>query len=172
VAHAGIPVDCTNRTVRQCFQILSAWIADYIANVALHRLKTNASPKCEVPTYEVGINAKNYQCRDYARYQRYKHENANSGSESDNDHVISHNHGIGQNIFHRLDCVSASGLYKPDMLHTIYLGLFKHMMVWIEGFLKKHRQLQAFDNVWKALPPYPGFPVTNTPTARLRSGKG
>jgi len=24
VAHAGIPVDCTNRTVRQCFQILSA----------------------------------------------------------------------------------------------------------------------------------------------------
>jgi len=66
---------------------------------------------------------------------------------------------IPQNIFHRLDRVSASDLYKPDMLHTIYLGLFKHMMDWIEGFLKKHGRLQAFDDVWKALPPYPGFLV-------------
>jgi len=48
------------------------------------------------------------------------------------------NLGIGQNTFHPLDRVSASDLYKPDMLHTMYLGLFKHMMDWIEGFLKKH----------------------------------
>jgi len=67
------------------------------------------------------------------------------------------NLGIGQNIFHSLDRVSASDLYKPDMLHTIYLALFNDMMDWIEGFLKKHGRLQAFDDVWKALPPYPGF---------------
>jgi len=69
------------------------------------------------------------------------------------------NLAIGQNIFHGLDRVSASDLYKPDILHTIYLGLFKHMMDWIEAFLKKHGRLQAFDEVWKALPPYPGFLV-------------
>jgi len=69
------------------------------------------------------------------------------------------NLAIGQNIFHRLDRVLASDLYKPDMLYNIYLGLFKHMMDWIEGFLKKHGRLQAFDDVWKALPPYPGFLV-------------
>ena len=86
-------------------------------------------------------------------------KSANSGLESDNDHVMSDNLGIGQNIFHRLDRVSASNLYKPDMLHTIYHGLFKHMMDWIEGFLKKHGRLQAFNDVWKALPPYPGFLV-------------
>jgi len=48
-------------------------------------------------------------------------------------------------------------LHKPDMLHTIYLGLFKHMMDWIQGFLKKHARQQAFDDALKALPPYPGF---------------
>jgi len=32
-------------------------------------------------------------------------------------------------------------------------------MDWIEAFLKKHGRLQAFDEVWKALPPYPGFLV-------------
>jgi len=32
-------------------------------------------------------------------------------------------------------------------------------MDWIEGFLKKHGRLKAFDHVWKALPPYQGFLV-------------
>ena len=69
------------------------------------------------------------------------------------------NLGICQNIFHRLNRVSASDLYKPDMLHPLYLRLFKHLLDWIEGFLKKHRRLQAFDDVCKAFPPYPGFLV-------------
>jgi len=30
-------------------------------------------------------------------------------------------------------------------------------MDWIYGFPKKHAQHQAFDDAWKALPPYPGF---------------
>ena len=45
----------------------------------------------------------------------------------------------------------------PDLLHIICLGLFKHMMDWIQGFLKKHSREQACDDAWKALPPYPGF---------------
>jgi len=43
------------------------------------------------------------------------------------------------------------------MLHTLYLGLFKHLMDRIQGFLKKHGQLETFDEVWKALLPYSGF---------------
>jgi len=136
VAHVSIPIDCSNGNIRLCFPILSAWIADHIENVALHRLKTNAFPKCEVLTNELGTNARSYRARDYARYQRYKPENQTSGSETDDDHVI--NLGIGQNIFHRLNRVSASDLYKPDILHTIYLRLFKHMIDWIEAFLKEH----------------------------------
>ena len=170
MAHIGIPIDCADGKVRLCFPILSAWIADHMENVALHGLKTNACPKCEVPTNELGTNARSYRARDYARYQRYKPENQTSGSETDDDHVM--NLGIGQNIFHGLDRVSASDLYKPDILHTIYLGLFKHMMDWIEAFLKKHGRLQAFDEVWKALPPYPGFLIPKKPTVRLCSGKG
>jgi len=108
-------------------------------NVALYGLKSNACPKCEVPTHELGTNTKNYRTRDYARYQSYKPEIQNTGFESYDDYVMCDNLGIGENIFHRLDRVSVSNLYKPDMLYTIYLGLFKHMMDWIEGFLKKHR---------------------------------
>jgi len=123
-------------------------------NVVLHGLKTNACPKCEVTTNELGTNARSYRARDYARYQCYKPENQTSGSETDDAHVM--NLGIGQNIFHGLD---RPDLYKPAILHTIYLGLFKHMMDWIGAFLQKLGRLQAFDQVWKALPPYPGFLV-------------
>jgi len=54
-------------------------------------------------------------------------------------------------MFHGLHRVSAPGLHKRDLLHTVYLGLFKQMMDWIEGLFKKHAQLQAFDQIWKVL---------------------
>jgi len=139
VVHVGIPIDCADGKVRLCFPILSVWIADHMENVALHGLKTNACPKCEVPTNKLGTNARSYRARDDASYQRYKHENQTSGSETDDDHVM--NVGICQNIFHGRDRVLESDLYKPDILHTIYLTLFKHMMDWIEVFLKKHGRL-------------------------------
>ena len=66
---------------------------------------------------------------------------------------------IDRNEFSGLYRVNPADLHKPDLLHNIYLGLFKHMIKWIEGFLKKHKRQQPFDDIWKALPPYPGFNV-------------
>ena len=48
-------------------------------------------------------------------------------------------------------------LHKPDLLHNIYLGLFKHMIEWVEGFIKKDKAQQAFDDAVKEISPYPGF---------------
>jgi len=82
------------------------------------------------------------------------------------------NLGISQNIFHGLDRVSASDLYKPDLLYILYLGLFKDMMNWIEAMLKKHGRLQAFDEVWKALPLYPGFLVPQKAYSEVTQWQG
>jgi len=60
-----------------------------------------------------------------------------------------------QTVFQGLMRVSTPDLHKPDMLQTIDLGLFKHMMDWTWGFLKKHVRQQAFDHARKALSPYP-----------------
>ena len=68
---------------------------------------------------------------------------------------------IGRNVFTELYLVNPADLHKPDLLHNIYLCLFKHMMEWVEGFLKMHKRQQAFDDAWKELPPYPGFSVPN-----------
>ena len=159
----GIPIDCADGKVQKCFPILSAWVADHMENVTLHGLKSNACPTCEVPTGELGTNIKNYQARDYARYERYeyKYKNRFPSSKSDSAHakfcVLGIN--LGQNVFHGLHQVSVPDLHTPDMLRMVYLELFKHMIDWIQAFLKKHGRLQAFDDVWKTLPPYPGFLV-------------
>ena len=66
---------------------------------------------------------------------------------------------IGCNVFTELYRANPADINKPDLLHNIYLGLFKHMMEWVEGFLKKHKLQQAFDDAWRELPPDPGFSV-------------
>jgi len=127
--------------------------------VALHRIQSNVFPRCEVPAIELGTNMKVYPVRDYTIYQHYDYQN--SIGETDYADITPESLGIrvGQNVFYGLNRVSPSDLHKPDMLHTVSLGLFKHMVDWIQGFLKKHRRLEAFDKVWNALPPYPGFLV-------------
>jgi len=79
---------------------------------------------------------------------------------------------IGTNVFTGLDRVSPADLHKPDILHNICLGLFKHMMEWVEGFLKKHKRQRAFDDAWKEIPPYPGFSVPKKAYREIRQWQG
>jgi len=142
------------------------WIVDHMANVTPYRIKSNACPKCQVPPEELGSQAGHHRARDYARHERYEYEIHSLDSETQDAaraHYTNETHFIkrGQNIFQGLVRVSTPDLQKPDMLHTIYLGLFKHMMDWIPGLLKKHARQQAFDDAWKALPRYPRFLVPN-----------
>jgi len=66
---------------------------------------------------------------------------------------------IGNNLFARLDRVNPANLHKPDLLHNIYLGLIKHIMDWVEGFLNQHKEQQVFDDAWKEIPRYSGLSV-------------
>jgi len=55
--------------------------------------------------------------------------------------------------------VNPPDLVQADILHNILLRVLVHMMDWIQGFLEHHDQINAFDHVWRRLPPYPGFVV-------------
>jgi len=54
------------------------------------------------------------------------------------------------------------------MLHRVYLGLFNYLIDWIQGFLKKHGGLDAFDEVWNALRPYTAFVVPKKAYCQVR----
>ena len=46
-------------------------------------------------------------------------------------------------------------VFKPDILHTLYLGMMKHLMEWLVVFLRKHKRLNAFDFAFMSTPQYP-----------------
>ena len=143
-------------------------------NVTLHGLKSNACPICEVPARELGTNIKKYRARDYARYERDGYLNRLPGSKSDGAHVKFHGLGInlGKNVFHGLHRVSVPDLHIQDILHTVYLRLFKHMMDWIQGFSRNTgvcRLLTTFGRHYRRTQ---DFWWPKKPTARLPSSKG
>jgi len=98
-AHDGVPIDCADGKVRRCFPILAAWIADHMENVALHGIKSNVCPRCEVPAVELGTNMKVYPVRDYAIYHHYDYQNWIG--ETDHADITPESLGIrlGQNVF-------------------------------------------------------------------------
>ena len=66
---------------------------------------------------------------------------------------------IGNNLFARLDLLNPADLHKPDLVHNIYLGLFKDMLEWVEGFPKKDKRRQVFDDAGKQIRSHPGLSV-------------
>jgi len=131
-------------------------------NVTLYSIKSNDRPKCEVPPEAFRSRAGHQRATDYTRYECYEHENPSLDSETHDAapaHYMNESHGIKrrENVVQGLVRVLTPNLHKPDMLHTIHLGLLKHMMDWIQVFLIKHGRQQAFDDAWKGLPRYPGF---------------
>ena len=159
VVQEGTVMDCADSKTRLCFPILSAWIADHAEHAALHGIGSKSCPKCEIPSKELGENLwKIYEARDYALYWE-KAQEQESGEAGIAEYFQQVGVYIGCNVFAELYRVNPADLHKPDLLHNIYLGLFKHIIEWGERFLKKHKRQQAFDDAWKELPPYPGFSV-------------
>jgi len=147
VAREGTVMDCADGKTYLCFPILSAWIADHAKHVALQGIGSKSCPKCEVQFEELGRDPQRMnETRDYMPYREkaLRHEPAEAVGIA--EYFQWFGMKIGKNVFTGLDRVSPADLHKPDLLHNIYLGLFKDMMKWVEGFLKKHKRQQEFDD--------------------------
>ena len=94
----------------------------------MHGIGSNLCPKCEVPSKELGGNPwKIYESRNYSLYweKAWEQESEEAGIAEYFQQV---GVKIGRNVFTKLYRVNPADLHKPDLLHNIYLGLFKLMM--------------------------------------------
>ena len=160
VAQGGTTIDCANGKTCLCLSIFSAWIADHAKHADLQGIGSKSCPKYEVPFEElIGDRRRIYNTHDYMRHreQALRHEPAEASGMAEYFQRLGVK--IGNNVFIGLDQVSPADLHKPNLLHNIYLGLFKDMMEWVEEFLKKYKQQQAFDDAWKEIPPYPRYSI-------------
>jgi len=173
VTHEGMVMDCADGKTRFGFPILLTWIADHAEHTTLDGIGSKSCPKCEVPCNELGGNPREvYEVRDYAIYEEKARQLEWGEAGSTREYFRQVGVKLGRNVFSGLYRVDPSDPHMPDLLDNIYLGLFKHMMQWVEGFLKKHKWQQAFDDAWKEIPPFPGLSLPKKAYREVTQGQG
>ena len=161
----GITLDCADGQRRHCFPVLCAWIADHMEHVLLQNIKNNSCPRCEVPPERLGEPLRGfdgpeaYPLRNHQRYQQLAKRYQDTGDTESIEKLVRKGIKALFNAFWTLPRVNPAELPKPDLLHTIYLGILKHLMEWVQDFLKKHDRLDYFDEAWSTMGAYPGFTV-------------
>jgi Plavaka transposase len=158
----GVIMDCADGKKRLCFPVLCGWIADHMEHTVLHNIKITSCPKCEVEFEELEespASSPEKPIRDHSEYQQLVEEHEQTGSMKPIEELARRGLKALSNAFWTLPRINTSDIHKPDILHTVYLGILKHMMEWIQSFLSKHKLLESFDDIWKSLGPYPGLTI-------------
>jgi len=55
----------------------------------------------------------------------------------------------------------------PDILHTVNLGILKHLMVCVTFLFKQHSSIDEFNQLWAMMPPYPSSTQFNKPYRQM-----
>jgi len=132
----------------------------------LRGVKYNACPKCETPKDELGslILPQDLEshwwnwavfAQKYRKYQIAKTASDCQAIKISEDCCESVSGRPVPCMLWDLPHVKGYNLHWPDILHNIYIGMFHHLMTWIEGFLQRHGKAAVFDEIWAAIPPYP-----------------
>jgi hypothetical protein len=56
-------------------------------------------------------------------------------------------------VFRHIACI-VSDLLKPDLLHTIQIGMLDHLQKWILHFTKTHEWLEKYNAIWLSVLAY------------------
>jgi hypothetical protein len=147
-------------------------MADYIEHTDLHSIKSSTCHICETPVTDVGQpGAVLGKCRDYEEYYRLLCICTNDYMSNDEfgedgreewrwgaeTSLLESGVHLEEGVLWALGCVGLRTLIVLDMLHTIYLGLLKHVMEWVIPFLTQNEWIDKFNRLWREMPPYPGF---------------
>jgi hypothetical protein len=145
---------CADGNVRHCFPRLAAWLADYPEHVTLQGIQMGFCPWCEIDKDSLGTlpdpKGSNTIPRDHAKYARLY------AADSDDAFHQLEDVGIGLTSANPLWATGADvgDLPKPDLLHTMLLGMLKHLLDWLESLLHAHQRLDRFDRTWVHVPAY------------------
>jgi hypothetical protein len=59
----------------------------------------------------------------------------------------------GFNMYRHVRCI-VSDLPKPDLLHTMQIGMLDHLQKWIFHFMQTHQWLDKYNAIWLSVPAY------------------
>jgi len=161
----GVDLLCPDGFTRRCYPKICTWVADYFENVFLHSIAYSRCPKCEAPESIYGVDKPqggSGTARDPATYAEMMNEYLNGGgTPEENASVLEElkTRGVrpAEGVFWGLRCVDQMSLVVPDLLHTVYLGVLKHLMEWLVKWLNTEKLMATFDDFWCRVPAYHGL---------------
>ena len=147
--HGYYNVLCADRHYRRCKPVLAAWLADCPEYNDLLGLERGVCMFCECPKAELGDPKTDHPPRDHNAYRKLNEEDtAESAAMLADLHVHQ-----GFNAFRHIPCTVAK-LPKPDLLHTMQLGMLDHLHKWLFHFMKTHGRLDRYNALWLSVPAY------------------
>jgi len=137
----GYEMACGDGNVRLCFPNLVCWLADQIENATIHGIASNRCPTCIIPPDKLGEYSESgyLTCSHKDYIAAYTKSDASSLNANGVKNI--------KNALWSIPNVNPPELVRADILHNILLGVFEHMMGWIQGFLEYHDRINAFDYV-------------------------
>jgi hypothetical protein len=143
---------CADGNFRRCKPGLSAWLADCSEYSELHHLERHVCFWCECPKNELGDCVhpdKQHPRRDHNLYRMLSDANTKAAdAELSSRHVHR-----GFNVFRHIPCIVCD-LPKPDLLHTMQIGMLDHLPTWIFHFMKTHERRDKYNAIWLSVPAY------------------
>ena len=156
---------CADGKSRICHPIACTWLADHPEKMTFLGLNLNGCSYCEVPADCLGEYEEEYTIRDHSKSRqiiRDKNLGDPGLTQGEKDRRIGQiTSETGLKIFPlaiwKLQKVNCNELFAPDTLHCIWIGVFKHLMNWMIGFLEKHERSDLFNHAWLACTEYQNF---------------
>jgi len=120
---------CADGNFRRCKLVLARWLADCPEYRDLHHLERHVSLRCECPKNELGDyvpSEKHHPRRDHNVYRMLSDVNTKAAdAELSSRHVHR-----GFKVFRHIPS-TMSDLLKPDILHTMQIGMLDYLQKWI-----------------------------------------
>jgi len=138
---------CADGNFRCCKPIFTAWLADYPEHSGLHHLEQHVCFWCECPKNELGdyVPPDNEHPRWDHNLYYWMLSDANT-KIADAELSLRHVHRRCD-VFRHNPCI-VSNLPKPDLLHTIQIGMLGYLQKSIFHFMKTHERLNKYNAIW------------------------
>jgi len=151
-------------------------MAHYFENIHLHSIKQPHCPAGKAPKSSFGEgNSSPWRLRDYRLYfqkmilvTQGDEMERQEGRQNLEDPAV----GTSEGVFWNMKCISLMTNIVPDILHTVYLGMRKHLIDWVMFFQEQHSGINEFHQLWAMMLPYPGFAWFNQPYSQGTNSSG
>lgn len=147
--------------MRQCYPLIGSWMADYFKNIHLESFKLAQCHVCEAPKSSfVEGNSSSWQLRHFQL--DFQHTILTTlGDEMESWEAIQSldDRAVGTSVrvFWNIKCTSPTTIIVLNPLHSINIGILKHLMNWVTSFLEQQSRMDKVNPHWAMMPQYPNF---------------